>query len=158
MEKRYSVGFSQFRHLMDVWDNYVFMENVEHEITKFLDHKQLLMFFRYPEGAKDDGKEAKLYGAAEDGRLGFARMKSPNPEDPEEYQDNFTAYDLKSLLNHTEDKDEVETIKIFDRKDLKKIKIISKDDAVAELAKDKHPKEIEVDDESEEKNLLTDDE
>jgi hypothetical protein len=158
MKKRYSIGFSKFRDLMDTWDNYVFIENIEHEITKFLDHKQLLMFFKYPAGSKDNKKEEKIYGASEDGRLGFARMKSPNPEDPEEYQDNFTAYDLKSLLNHTEDKEEVETIKIFDRKDLKKIKILNKDDVVKELAKDKHPKEIEVDDESEKENILTDDE
>jgi len=143
---------------MDVWDNYVFMENVEHEIEKFLDHKQLLMFFKYPVGKNKDGAEAKLYGASEDGRLGFARMKSPNPEDPEEYQDNFTAFDLKSLLNHTENKEEVETIKIFDRKDLKKIKILDKNDVIKELAKDKHPKEIEVDDEPEKENILTDDE
>jgi hypothetical protein len=158
MEKRYSVGFSEFRNLMDLWDNYVFMENIEHEIQKFLDHKQILMFFKYPVGKKHDESEAKIYGATEDGRLGFARMKSPNPEDPEEYQDNFTAFDLKSLLNHTEDKEEVETIKIFDRKDLKKIKIMNKEDVVEELSKSKHPKEIEAGDEPEKERILTDDE
>lgn len=159
MEKQYSVGFSKFRQLMDLWDNYVLAENVEHEIEKFLDHKQLLMFFTftYKKKYEDDKKSVtKLYGATEEGRLGFARMKSPNPEDPEVYQDNFTAFDLKSLLNKS-NSDEIETIKIFNKKDLKNIKIIEKEKAIEMLSKPKLKKVIKpLAAEPEDKTVLND--
>ena len=157
MEKQYSVGFSKFCQLMDLWDNYVLAENVEHEIEKFLDHKQLLMFFTFTYTKKgSDKKVIKLYGATEEGRLGFARMKSPNPEDPDVAQDNFTAFDLKSLLNKSHS-DEIETIKIFNKKDLKNIKIIDKEKAIQMLSKPKIKKVIKpLAMEPEDKTVLND--
>lgn len=160
METTQSVRFSKFRELMDIWDNYVLQENIEHEIDKFLQHKQILMFFHYPVEKKNkkDKTKPKLYGATEEGRLAFARLKNPNPDDVQDYQDSFSAYDLMSLISHTTDQDDVEKIKIFNEKDLSKIKIIDKTEAVEILAKHKSEKVIGPINEPDKKTILTDDE
>ena len=81
-DKRYSVQFSEFRNLMDVWDNYVFVETVHNELEKFLTHKEIIMYFLYPVRHGKLKKKVRLYGATEDGRLAFAKIKSPNEDDP----------------------------------------------------------------------------
>ena len=62
-------------------------------------------------------------------------MKSPNPDDPIKSQESFQAFDLETLLAHSDEPDDIQRIKIFDKKDVKKIKIVSQDFAVKRLAK-----------------------
>jgi hypothetical protein len=145
-EPRFSVGFSEFRNLMDMWDRHVFKESVEHEIEKFLDHKQLIMFFVFPVKKGKKSKSAKLYGATEDGRLSFAKMKHPNPDDLEEKQDSFQAFDLESLVDKSDEPEDLQRIKIFNKKDIPKIKVVSQEYAIERLSKKhlgKHLKPID---------------
>lgn len=147
-DTRYSVGFSEFRNLMDQWDNHVFVETVHNELEKFLNHKEILMYFIYPVKKGKKGKNTRLYGATEDGRLAFAKIKNPNKDDPEKAQDNFSAFDLVSLVNHSDEPEEVQRIKIFDRRDIPKIKVVSQEYAIEVLTKlrtEKHLKPIEDD-------------
>jgi hypothetical protein len=155
-----SLGFSKFRELMDLWDGIVLKETVENEIDKFLTHKEIVMFFIYP--IKKDGRDKtnakKLYGATEDGRLTFAQMKNPNPGDPVKQNDSFQAFDLETLLAHSDEPDDIQRIKIFDKKDLKKIKVVSQDFAVRRLAKLRLAKKIKPINDPEDKKVTIDDE
>ncbi len=156
-DKRYSVQFSEFRNLMDVWDNYVFVETVHNELEKFLTHKEIIMYFLYPVKHGKPQKKARLYGATEEGRLAFAKIKNPNDDDPEKAQDNFQAFDLESLINHSDEPEEIQRIKIFNRKDIKKIKIVSQDYAIDKLTKLRTASHLKpIDDPESEKEQLDD--
>lgn len=155
-------NFQSFRELMDTWDQYVFFENVNDEIEKFLTHKQILMTFIYPISKSNKNKNSKdkpkLYGTTEDGRLIFARMKSPNPDDPVDKEDTFSAMDLQSLLQNSGESDDVQRIKIFSKQDLKKIKIIPFEKAIQKLTKLKAAKHIKPANTKPPEQVLTDDE
>ena len=154
-DKRYSVQFSEFRNLMDVWDNYVFVETVHNELEKFLTHKEIIMYFLYPVRHGKLKKKVRLYGATEDGRLAFAKIKSPNEDDPEKAQDNFQAFDLESLINHSDEPEEIQRIKIFNLKDINKIKIVSQNYAIEKLTKLRTAKYLKpIDDPESEKEQL----
>ena len=157
-----SDNFQSFRELMDTWDQYVFVENVNDEIEKFLTHKQILMTFLYPIKKSNKNKKPtdkpKLYGTTEDGRLIFARMKSPNAEDPVDKEETFSAMDLQSLIQNSQDDDDVQRIKIFNKQDLKKIKIIPLEKAIEKLTKLKAAKHIKPTGAKPPEQVLTDDE
>lgn len=157
--EQYSQGFSNFRQLMDLWDNYVFSESVHDELEKFLTHKQILMTFVYPYSKKNKkSKESKLYGATEEGRLAFARLKSPNPEDPNDMQDSFSGLDLQALISNSDESDEVQRIKIFNKDDIKKIKIIPIEKAIKKLSTMKAAKVIKPVNTKPPEQILHDDE
>jgi len=151
-------GFSNFRELMDLWDDYVFNETVENELEKFLDHKQLVMFFLYPDIKNKNGKGKKLYGTTEDGRLSFAKMKSPSPDDPPRSDDNFQAFDLETLITKSDEPEDLQRIKIFNKKDLNKIKIVSKDFVVKKLSKGNITKKLKPVEDPGEPKVFIDDE
>lgn len=156
---QYSQGFSEFRQLMDLWDNYVFKESVSDEIEKFLTHKQILMTFLYPVSKNKSHKtNPKLYGATEDSRLAFARLKHPNPEDPVDMEDSFSGLDLESLITNSGESDENQRIKIFNKSDIKKIKVIAMEKAVDKLSKMKAAKVIKPINTKPPEQILKDDE
>lgn len=159
-QNQYSVGFSKFRNLMDLWDQYVLKETVENEIDKFLTHKQIVMYFVYPikKDPKGNIKAKKLYGATEDGRLSFAKMKHPNPDDLDRGAESFQAFDLETLLAHSDEPDDIQRIKIFDKKDIKKIKVVSQEFAVKRLAKLRLAKNLKPINDPEDKQITVDDE
>jgi len=153
-----SSGFSNFRELMDLWDNYVFNETVENELEKFLDHKEIVMFFIYPKSKDKKSKTRKLYGTTEDGRLAFAKMKSPNPDDPPRAEDNFQAFDLETLITNSDEPEDMQRIKIFNKQDLNKIKIVSKDFVIKQLSKGDVTKKLKPVEEPDEPTVFIDDE
>ena len=153
-----SPGFSQFRQLMDLWDNHVFKESVQDEIDKFLTHKELVMFFLYPAKDRKNKKTVKLYGTTEDGRLAFAKMKSPNPDDPIKAEDSFQAFDLQTLIDQSDEPEDLQRIKIFNRKDLNKIKIVPQEYAVKKLSSKRLGKKLKPVDTPEDKEANLDDE
>ena len=123
-------SFSSFRSLMELWDNYVFEENVANEIDKVLTRKKLLFFFNY----KDKGV-TKLYGTDDNNRMVYAMWKNPNKSDLNSGIESFKAYDLAELFQNIQDQDN-EKIRLFNKKDLPKIKIITdKDDILKKLSK-----------------------
>lgn len=122
-----SLGFSSFRAWMDLWDDYVFSEAAANDIEKILNTKQLLFFFKIK-------NENKMFGADENARLAFARMKNPD-DDLTDTNGSFQAYDLKILFENLKKTDDLQTIKIFNKKDLNKIKVIDQSEVVDELSK-----------------------
>lgn len=98
--------FSSFRTLLNKWDN------IKEDFDKncVIEDNGLVFFFK---------KEGKLYGAPEQSRLTFAKMKNPNEDEKEFCKDaTFKAFDLDS-------KDEKKEL-IFTIKDLDEIEVMDK--------------------------------
>jgi hypothetical protein len=97
-----------------------FEENKNHakrnKITNILDGQNLIMFF---------SKDERFFGAPEESRIVFAKMKDPEGDEdmPDNWEDeaNFMAFDLMhSLIGQN-------TQNIFSAKDLSKIKVLDRD-------------------------------
>ena len=109
-----SPNFSDFRSLLDLWDN------VKDKFNKkwLMEDNDLIFFFK---------KGDVIYGASENSRLTFARMKNPEKEDKTWVKDaTFSAYNLQ-------EKEPNETV--FGKKDLEDIKIMDQEKAEKELNK-----------------------
>ena len=123
-------AFSSFRKLMTLWDNILEEEERENAVASLLDGQNLILFFR---------RGDELFGAPEESRVTFARLKNPEPDDDGFLQDaNFLALNLLDALIGKK------TQAVFTTKDLPKIKIINKDKCQQLLLdKAKKLKEIE---------------
>jgi dGTP triphosphohydrolase len=109
-----SLGFSEFRELLDIWDN-----NKEKLDAKcLLEDNGLVFFFK---------KDNKIYGATENNRLAFARIKNPEKEDKKWADEaSFTAVDLEdSNLSKN----------VFSQKDLENIEVIDQEEVEKKLEK-----------------------
>ncbi len=123
-----SPAFSSFRRLMDVWDETLLKEEKKKsekqgKVKNIIDGKGLIMFFK---------RGDSIFGAPEESRIVFARMKNPDIEDePDSWEDeaNFNAFDLVKALGG----DSVENL--FSMKDLPEIDVITRDEAESELMK-----------------------
>ena len=77
-------------------------------------------------------KDGEIFGAGEDSRIVFAKMKQPDQETPKGWaaEASFSAINLhKSIQGESSQR-------IFDQDDLKSIKIIDQDRAFTELKKE----------------------
>jgi len=98
----------------------VFKESKDHakknKITNILDGQNLIMFF---------SKNDRFFGAPEESRIVFAKMKDPggNEDMPNNWEDeaNFMAFDLMNALTGKD------TQNIFSAKDLPEIKVLDRD-------------------------------
>jgi hypothetical protein len=123
-----SPGFSSFRSLLDKWDENILKENKkkkekQDKVKNLIDGKNLIMFFR---------KGDSLFGAPEESRIVFARMKNPDSDDmPEDWGEDasFSAFDLVKGLGG----DGVENL--FSLKDLPDIDVVTRDEIENSLMK-----------------------
>ena len=109
-----SPAFSSFRQLMDIWDENLEAEDKKNQIQRLVNGDNLILFFK---------KGGEVFGAPEESRVVFARMKNPDDEMPEGWFDdaNFVAVNLvKALMGE-------KTTQMFSAKDLKSIKVVDKD-------------------------------
>ena len=85
------------------------------DIESFMDESDLMMFFKF---------KNEIYGGTEDCRVVFARMKNPTEDNPAIWRKeaSFSAINLSNKVT-----------KIFQHKDLKSIKVISREEAVKEM-------------------------
>jgi len=97
-------------------------EAKKQKVSSLIDGHGLIMFFT---------RGADLFGAPEESRMVFAKMKTPDEETTTGWGDeaNFAAFDLLKALTG----DKVENL--FGKKDLSKIKVIDKDKAEEMLMK-----------------------
>lgn len=109
-----SLGFSSFREILDIWD-----ENKDKlKIKVLLEDNGLVFFFK---------KDNVIYGATENNRLTFSRIKNPEKEDEKWSKEaSFTAINL-------EDKELSKNI--FGKKDIDQIEIIDQEKAEKQLNK-----------------------
>lgn len=115
-----SPGFSKFRHLMDIWDNYLLEQDNENIIRSLIDNNGLIMFFQ-----KDDN----YFGTGEDGRIVFAKIKSQDEDMPDGWDEEatFTACNLSKAIEGEASQH------IFSKNDIKKLKIVNQEEVIDKL-------------------------
>lgn len=109
------------RELLDLWDESA-DQMTKDQIKQILDGGDFVLFFK---------KGNEVFASNEQSRVVFATMKNPDNELPKNWskEANFMAIDLgKALEGYT-------VKKIFDKKDLKDIKIIDSEDMYQLLLK-----------------------
>ena len=113
-----SPAFSNFRDIMDTWDES--SDNLK--VKALLQDNGLVLFFK---------KENSIYGAPEGSRVTFAKMKSDDEDMPDGWKDEagFMAFDLTKALEG------IRVQSVFSIKDLKEIKIIDQEAAEKLLSK-----------------------
>lgn len=119
-----SPSFSEFRSLMDRWDHFV---ESNKSLSELIDDHGLILFFK---------KDKEVYGAPEESRLIFAKLKTDKEDDPMQpgflKEARFPAIKLSKLKsNGEEDSKEV----VFGAEDIKKIKVIDREEALKLLEK-----------------------
>lgn len=101
-------------------DEFFLKEEEKLNIQHLLDNQGMIFFFK-----KDDD----YFGAGEDSRVIFARIKHPDKETPSGWADeaSFTADNLTKMMQGDPCQ------RVFNKKDLKKIKILDKDEILDQL-------------------------
>jgi len=100
------------------------------KIKNLIDGQGLIMFFK---------KDNKIFGAPEESRIVFAKLKNPDEEDAGwEDEANFSGYDLMQALQGNS----VENL--FSATDLPKIAILSRGQAEDALMNSPPPKNISL--------------
>ena len=105
-----SPGFSKFRELLDTWDGFLIENEFDEKIDELM--SPFVFFFK---------KDNDIFGAGEDSRVVFAKMKNPDKDLPTGWKDEatFSAHNLtKTIVDQPSQN-------IFIIKDLDKIKIIA---------------------------------
>lgn len=111
-----SESSSDIRHYQKLWDEEVKTK----KIKDLIDENQFILFFKR-------GKE--VFGAPEESRVIFARMKNPDDDAGWAEEASFSAVNLgRTKSNH-------QVMGVFSQKDLDDIKVIDKEDAIKQAAK-----------------------
>ena len=118
-----SPGFSKFRELMDMADEQLYIDDCRARVESMIDNDYVLLFKK-----GDD-----IFGGGEDSRVIFAKMKDPNDEDAPSGWAEEASFSADNLIKKLKGEPAQH---VFDKDDLKKIKIIERDDAVDELHKE----------------------
>jgi|APGre2960657373_1045057.scaffolds.fasta_scaffold00411_8 hypothetical protein len=119
--------FSSFRDLLDRWDNQLkIKENID-SINNIFDKHELILFFK---------KGDDYFGAPEDSRVIFAKLKTDTEDDPMmpgfRQEARFPAINLAKIIN---DDPENSTESVFSIRDLPKINVCSREDAIDNIMK-----------------------
>lgn len=117
-----SPGFSKFRALMDIWDEYLFEEDIHGQVESMIDSAGYVVFFKF---------NKEIFGAGEDSRVVFARMKNPDEDMPKNWEEE-ASFSADNLNKKTRGEPGTQ---VFHKSDLKKIKIIDREKAVEQLRK-----------------------
>ncbi len=106
---------------MDFKNWMIIEDDRRHEIESLLD--QFILFFK---------KDGDVFGAGEDSRVVFAKMKHPDDEMPKNWEDesSFSAHDLTKALQGEQG------YRLFKKSDLRGLKIIDREEAVQKLDKE----------------------
>jgi len=116
------VSFCPFRHWIDLWDEATADEEKRAKIKNLIDGQDLMLFFQH---------KGNVYGAPEESRIVFAKMKHPDEDVDEDWIEDasFTAVNLsRALLG-----ERVESV--FTSKDLDDIGVMSDEAAEERLLK-----------------------
>lgn len=100
-----------FKNTMATWDTYLLKEN---KIQNFFDENELIFFFQ---------KGDNIYGANEDGRLTFATMN--DKKEDKKVRDEIRVLAINLVKSINDEKSE----SMFNMKEMKKIKILDRDEA-----------------------------
>lgn len=124
-------AFSTFRDLMTTWDEFLVQEDTDSKINALLDNGEFILFFV---------KEKDVYGADENSRVVFAKLKNPDDDMPNGWEDeaNFSAQNLSQTVKGSGSQH------VFGVNDLNKMKIINRDEAFNKLKKQVSDKDLSI--------------
>jgi len=108
---------------MDMWDECLLQENAEEKINHLIDSNGYVLFFK-----KDDS----IFGAGEDSRVAFAKMKNPDDDLPKGWEDeaSFSADNLNKAIRGEPHQH------VFHKNDLEKMSVIDREEVMKTLKKD----------------------
>ncbi len=114
-------------HFMKIWTE----DDDARQISSLLNGQEFVMFFE---------KDKSIYGAGEDSRLTFAKMKHPDEDVTKDWvkEATFMAINLTKALTG----DKVHSI--FTQADLKKIKILDQEEAEKKLLEQSKNKKVKA--------------
>lgn len=125
-----SSGFDEIIKFQELWDEYLLKEDIKNRILALLDGQDLILFFK---------KDQDIFGANEENRLIFAKLKEKKENEFWKNEASFMAINLSKAI-------EGENVKsVFNKKNLKEIKVIDHDEALKLLLKKANKKNIESD-------------
>ena len=117
-------AFLSFRDFLDDWD--IQLENID-SMNDLLDKHELILFFK---------KGDDYFGAPEDSRVVFAKLKTDTEDDPMmpgfRQEARFPAFNLIKFLSNDPEKS---TESVFGIKDLPKISVCTREEAVDNMIK-----------------------
>ena len=98
-------------------------EDAQGRVDALIDQSGLILFFK---------KDGDIFGATEDSRVLFAKMKSPDDDMPADWENeaSFTADNLNKKIRGEPGQH------VFSKEDFKKMEIIDREDAVKALKKE----------------------
>lgn len=98
-------------------------ENAQGQIDALIDQNGYILFFK---------KDGNIFGATEDSRVIFAKMKNPDDDMPEDWENeaSFSADNLNKKIKGEPGQH------VFSKDDFKNIEIIDREDAVKDLKKE----------------------
>lgn len=112
---------------MDLWDQNIEIFEAEKSISDILDRQGFILFFK---------KGNELFGAPEESRVIFAKLKSDDDDDPMNpgFRDEakFSGINLIKAM-HGNPEESIENL--FGLKDLPQIKVCDRDDVIQQLLK-----------------------
>lgn len=115
-----SPGFSKFREW--ITNEFLIEKETEEKINHMIDSNGYILFFK---------KDKDVFGAGEDSRLVFAKMKSPDEDMPKRWKDeaSFSADNLNKSVKGEPSQH------VFNNDDLKEMDVIDREEAVKALKK-----------------------
>ncbi len=113
---------AEFRDWIDKWDAHCEVANKESQIKTLVDGQNFVLFFK---------RNGDIFGTHEPHRVTFARMKNPDDDIDDGWlkEASFMAVNLSSAISGSPQQE------IFQSKNIDSLKIIDKDTAYKELAK-----------------------
>jgi hypothetical protein len=125
-----SEAFADFHAMMDRWDMYCAFQEQEDRLNDILDKHELILFFT-------KGKD--LYGAPEDSRVIFAKLKADDDDDPMmpnfRQEAQFRAVNLFKAMSGEEGLE-----RVFNLKDIPELKVVDREKAIDMMLKNKKTK------------------
>jgi hypothetical protein len=108
---------------MDMWDEFLLDEEAAAKIESLIDSAGHILFFK---------KGNELFGAGEDGRVVFAKMKHPDEEMPKNWEEeaSFSADNLNKVVRGEPPQH------VFHKADLDEIQIMDREEVVESLRKE----------------------
>lgn len=119
-----SPGFSKFRELMDTWDKHCIIQEQKDKISDMLDSHELSLFFK---------KGEDYFGAPENSRIIFAKLKNDDDDEPMapgfRDQAKFLALNLLKSMLGGEDSSET----MFGLNDIPSINVCDREEAIEKM-------------------------
>lgn len=127
-DDNFSPAFGTFRDLMDQWDYHCALQEQEDRLNDIIDKHEIILFFN---------KDKDLFGAPEDSRVIFAKLKTDDDDEPMmpnfRQEAQFPAINLLKCMSGENDDNSVQSV--FSLKDLPKIKVCDRESAIEQMMK-----------------------